>query len=311
MKRIKWILPIIVAMLTMGVLATGFAMPPKEGSLHGFVGKVVESFGEDTTAVSSEDGTGTLIVETANGETVVIALPAEYVLKAPGRAEEDVVAATLLQPGAVVAVLTQWTGEGFEALQVLVKPETPATPITGAVTEVDETTRTITVTTPSGEQYTFTLPEDVELPAVGEVITVFRGPGEGDVNRVKVRNLALGLVKASQIRERLENCLAEVTDEDASDEGAGLKAQLADRLRTMVQQHTDRQLQVLERVQERASEKAQAAIEKAKQDVMQNRDRLQQVIDKVQDRIDALQERWQQWKANNASGSQSGGGSNR
>jgi hypothetical protein len=296
MNKAKWMLPIIVAVLTMGVLATGFAMPPMEGSLHGFVGKV-------TVADVDGNGAGTFSIQTLKGDQVDFTLLVDeqgflYRFKAPGRAEDEAVPATLLQPEVTVAVLAQWTGTGYEALQVLVKPDRPAMPITGAVVEVDEETRTITITTAAGEQHTFTLPEDMEIPPMGEVVTVFLGPGEGEVEGVKVRDLVRGLVKASQIRERLEKHLEEVTgDEGEADDEAGVKARLAERLRNMVQQHSERQIQTLERVQERASERAREAIEKAKQNVIQNRERLQQVIDNAQTRIDALRERWQQWKA--------------
>lgn len=299
MTKAKWIIPIIVAVLTMGALATGFAMPPEEGSRHGFVGKVVASFDDATTEVSPEDGTGTLVIETVKGDKVIITLPEEYRFKAPGRSEEEAVPAILIQPGAAVAVLAQWTDDGWMAVQVLVKPEKPATPVTGTVVEVHEEARTITITTPFGTQHTVTLPDDMEIPPVGEIVTVFRGPGEGEVAGVRVRDQAKGLVTASQIRERLERHLEEVTeDQGEGDDEAGVKARLAERLRNMVQQHTERQIQTLERVQERVTERAREAIEQAKQNVIQNRERLQQTMDKVQSRIDALHQRWQEWKAN-------------
>jgi hypothetical protein len=116
------------------------------------------------------------------------------------------------------------------AVQVLVKPQKTKAPTMGAVIDTDEENGQITIMTPNGKKHVVGLPDDTEIPEEGEVVTVFEDPsdpsgGEGDGMPLKAK----GLVKASQIRHRLEQHLAELTvgDEDLTEEDAELVNQLA------------------------------------------------------------------------------------
>lgn len=211
----------------------------EEGKRKGFVG----------TVEAIDDNLLTLVRKGAGERKVTVVLPDDWedIVKTPGgprvRGEFSV--------GARVAVLAQWVqpedaqGGYWEAIQVLVKPVKPPHPINGVLVEVDAEEGSITIVTPSGKTHTLQLPEGVEAPAVGEVVTLFpevsiedEGDEEGGPPQVR------GLVRASQVRERLQRHLEEVSAED------GEQAPLVERLASLLENHAGRHVGILKKLSE-------------------------------------------------------------
>lgn len=299
MRKVKWFIPLILVGLIAAVFSMGFALPPEEGKRNGWVGEVLGEAAGYSTQVEA-DGSGVMVLKTLKGEKLVIKLPVGddgYKLKTPGR-PDGTLASEALGPGARVAVLAQWTDGAWVAKQVLVKPEKPILPAIGAVVEIDVEGRTVTVTTKSGKQHTFILPDDIELPEVGELVSVFRDPdASSDEKSGMAPVIAKGLVKASRIRERLRKHLAEVTSEDGDVEGKAsqVKARLAERLTKLMEKQSDRHVRILDQIKERVPDRVKQAISQAKGRVLADQDKMDEALEKARSIIDRLK----QWRASN------------
>ena len=138
------------------------------------------------------------VVRKDTGERVTIRLKA-YRLKMPGKS-----LAGSFKHGSRVVILTQRDGDDWVAIWVLVKPRKLVNrPVVGTVVGVED--GVLSIIQPDGTTTTLELPEGVQTPEAGEVITLFAG---GEIRgRLKVK----GLVKASKIRGRLERFLRELT----------------------------------------------------------------------------------------------------
>jgi hypothetical protein len=304
MKILRWLIPtalVLVAAILGASVASAFADPasttaePPQQVHHGFVGEVIAQGAGAATQVGA-DGSGTLVLKTAKGDVVVVQLPpptsSEYRFKAPGRPEKTPVT-DILKIGARVAVLARDVSGKWLAVQVLVKPEKEPKPTTGAVVEVNAEKGTVTVATDDGKQRTFKLPEGATLPEVGEVIALFRGPGERDDDSgapVEAR----GLVKSSEVWKRLKTHAEQAAASAESDpDKAQLKARLMERLTSVMQQAIDRHLQVLDRIAEKAPAKAKEVLAQARERYLNNKAQKLETIQKAKERIQEIKQKRQ------------------
>ena len=177
------------------------------GSRKGYVGTYAA--GNDTES---------FIVTTKKGE-VTILIPSgglDSITKFPGQASES------LEDGTNVAVLVEFLDQGGselvqEARQIIVKP-TPKAPVVGAVVKVttnDNGVRILSIMRPNGQTKQIRLGSGGNLPEVGEVVTAFEGRGRdtdgADKNEPAT---AKGLVRAGEVRQRLEKFLDDLNDEE-------------------------------------------------------------------------------------------------
>jgi hypothetical protein len=89
------------------------------------------------------------------------------------------------------------------ALRVLVKPVKPNLPVTGVVVSIDPAS--VALIALDGSRYAFSPQATDKELAAGDVVTVFR------CNDAKAK----GLVKAGEVRGRLEQFLENITDDDS------------------------------------------------------------------------------------------------
>jgi hypothetical protein len=147
--------------------------------------------------VARKSSRAVTLTQQGDGERVTIDLPHNYTFKTPGGPR-----AGTFQREASVVILAQLVDDDWVALKVIVKPEKPNMPVTGVVVKVDPAS--LTLMTSDGMQHAFSrLATDKGL-AAGDVVTVFRG------NAAR----AEGLVKANEVRNRLEKLLENITDDN-------------------------------------------------------------------------------------------------
>ena len=190
------------------------SLPPgkgiQEGKPRGFVG-VVDSY------AGPDPPNSFVLIRQGTGEVVTIHLPAEGLLifKTPGRPEG------MFMVNARVAVLARWDGAMWVAEKGLVKPTKPSfIPFVGVV--VSQENGKLTLRLRDGEETTVTISAGDSAPAVGEVVTVFAEPvDDNDGSPAK----ATGLVRASEVRQRLEGFLEKANQSEGELPEKARKAQ--------------------------------------------------------------------------------------
>ena len=242
----------------------------------GFVGVVA----------NKDSGSFDVVFPDASFET--IALPEEYRLKQPGKPgknQGDFV------DGARVAVLAQLLeDESWEAVQVLVKPLGHGSHVvTGAVVGTED--GVVTILLPNGKTKRVKLPAGAGAPQEGEVVTTLvEGPpdtdGEGEEEEGPPAQ-ATGMVRAAEVRERLQRHLDELTVEegDLPEGKAQARAKRVQRLSELLESHGERHLGILDNALSREkNEKARAAIQNARGRAEEGRQKSQATIERARGR---------------------------
>ncbi len=159
----------------------------------------------------------------------------------------------------------------------LVKPEKPSfVPFTGVVTAVND--GVVTVESPDGDVQTLALPGDLGEVALGEVVTVFK-KGSGKVT---------GLVKADQVRKRLNKFLEAASNEEGDEESSqdtDQRSRRADALARTLENFGARHLEVLNRVGGRVQEAVKRQIEIIKAKVKSDRRNSRAIIERVKKKL--------------------------
>tara|TARA_B100000315_G_scaffold259171_1_gene313984 strand:- start:200 stop:1558 length:1359 start_codon:yes stop_codon:yes gene_type:complete len=233
--------------------------------------------GEDTDAgkarrafagvVDGEPAAAVTLIRKGSGQRVTVRLDS-YRVRTPG----GPVAGTFTD-GANVVILARRDGAEWAALWVLVKPTGPsAQPVTGAVVSVQD--GVLTIMRSNGTTKTVQLGRGVAPPEVGELVTGFAGPAaDGDAQSREGHPVTKGLVRASEVRRRLEGFLNDLTAADGSlpEEATGHRARLVDDVAVILEGHADERVSILEKLSGRnlpaqAVEGMQRALEKTKLD---------------------------------------------
>ena len=202
-------------------------------------------------------GNGMFTVTTKKGE-VVVQIPEEgieSITRVPGQADPT----GIPEDGARVAVLVEFVDEGAEELvrvarQIIVKPS-PQPPIVGAVVsvETDESgVRTLTIMRPDGTTKEVRLGRKADPPEIGELVTAFRGRGPKFDGRKGEEGppIIKGLVRAEQVRQRLEGFLRELTTtgDEPTSEASERRAQRVVDVAAILENHTAKHVDIIERV---------------------------------------------------------------
>ncbi len=205
------------------------------------------------------EGAKVFILTPKAGDPVEISIPdgdIEDITRTPG----GHVAGTLVD-GAEIAVLGEFVSDGVnvvpEARRIVVKP-VPQTPTVGAVASVetdDEGVRTLTIVRPDGTIKEVRLGAGVESPAIGEIVTTFRGrsgngPSEGDDGGPPT---VKGLVRAAEVHQRIQGFLEDLTagNGDLPAAAAERRAQRLVKLAAVLEDHANRNVDILERLSQR------------------------------------------------------------
>ena len=204
---------------------------------------------------------------TSKKEEVVIRIPEEGlepITRTPGRAADGAngqgrVAGTLVD-GAAVAVLVEFIlDEGNivpEARKIVVKP-TPQLPLFGTVFSGDtneEGFRILTIMRPDGTTKEVRLGRGVDSPENGDLVTVFPTRGRGDRGTEDGDKggppTAKGVVRAEQVRLRLEGFLQDLTagDGNLSPQAAERLARRVDRMAEILEKHADKHVNILQKL---------------------------------------------------------------
>ncbi|MCH8892975.1 MAG: carboxypeptidase regulatory-like domain-containing protein [Chloroflexi bacterium] len=223
------------------------------GTRKGYVGIFTAVTGAGTGA-----STEAFIVTTKKGD-IEIQVPDQNlgsITRKPGRPQGFPV------DGDRVAVLVEFVDQGPGELvkiarQVIVKP-TPKPPIIGAVVSIttDENgVRTLSIMRPDGSTKVVRLGSKGEPPEVGDLVTAFQGRGgDDDGDEEDGPPVIRGLVRAQEVRQRLEGFLEDLTREtrgvpaDVAERRAQRVADLAEKLEAHAAKHA--------RIIERASQNA-------------------------------------------------------
>jgi VCBS repeat-containing protein len=215
-----------------------------DGTRKGFVGTVA-------------DGPGDICITKHGEDCQPITVPSGLTrIKTPSRKGEEIdrtgdgILAWIeeQEPKPIIVVLAERVGEEWVAVQILVKPDKAKGPKIGTVIEADEEGGQITIMTPKGKKHVVSLPEGEEPPGEGDVITVFEDPDDEDETEGGGPVKAKGLVNASQVRQRLEQHLAGLTEGDG--EIPDEDAQLIDELAELLVNHPGRHLGMLKKIGE-------------------------------------------------------------
>ena len=283
MKLVRGITALLAVSLLLLSATAAFAQV-QEGARRGFVGTVSGFTGTDKDGVVTGAGDLTL-APLEGGAAVTILLDKGLEVRYPGQ-QADVetgigVQVTTLaeaaQKGSKVAVLAERHGEKWVALQVTVVPGQPINvPVQGVVVSIQD--RVLTIMRPDGTTKTVQLGPQDAPPAVGDMVTAFVAP---PANRA-VHPVATGLVRADEVRQRLENHLQQVSagKVDLPDDPAD-RAQRIQFLSGLLENHATRLLQVLDEVLARVQGGAGAAIEKAREEAAQALQRAQEAVQKA------------------------------
>ncbi|MCH8800141.1 MAG: carboxypeptidase-like regulatory domain-containing protein [Chloroflexi bacterium] len=209
------------------------------------------------TVPVSGASTGTFIVTTKKGDEIqFLAVDLESITRRPGRP------AGIPEDGDRVAVLVEFVDPGSGELvtiarQVIVRP-TPKPPIIGPVVSIttDENgVRTMSIMRPDGSIKVGRLGSKGQPPEVGDLVTAFQGRGgDDDGDEEDGPPVIRGLVRAQEVRQRLEGFLEDLTSDpgqvpsDVADRRAQRVADLAEKLEAHAAKHA--------RIIERASQNA-------------------------------------------------------
>ena len=183
---------------------TGLPKPPKppkdgikEGKPRGFNGVVDGEQG-------SEPPNPFTLIRQGGGELVEIHLPSEgFEFKTPGGPRKGI-----FEGGARVVVRVRWTDGMWIVEKGLVKPVKPIfTPSVGVV--VNQEKGKLTLRLPNGKKLKIKISDQGKPSELGEVVTVFTA--QADVDNGPLEK-ATGLVRASEVRQRLERFLEDVNE---------------------------------------------------------------------------------------------------
>ena len=201
-----------------------------------------------------------------------ITLPPGFEFKTPGEPR-----AGTFDVKAQLVILAKRVDGAWVAFMGLVKPEKPSfVPFTGVVTAVND--GVVTVESPDGDVQTLALPGDLGEVALGEVVTVFE-EGSGKVT---------GLVKADQVRKRLNKFLEAASNEEGDEESSqdtDQRSRRADALARTLENFGARHLEVLNRVGGRVQEAVKRQIEIIKAKVKSDRRNSQAIIERVKKKL--------------------------
>ena len=216
-----------------------------------------------TAVTGAVTGAGTFIVTTKKGDEIqFLAVDLESITRRPGRP------AGIPEDGDRVAVLVEFVDPGSGELvtiarQVIVRP-TPKAPIMGAVVSIttDENgVRTMSIMRPDGSIKVGRLGSKGQPPEVGDLVTAFQGRGgDDDGDEEDGPPVIRGLVRAQEVRQRLEGFLEDLTSDpgqvpsDVADRRAQRVADLAARLEA----HAAKHARIIERASQNAKLPAQA-----------------------------------------------------
>ncbi len=240
-------LALVIAMLLAVTLAGPVlaATPRQEGQQRGLFGPAVE-------INLQSGGRATIGMETSEG-VVTVQVTEQTSIKIPG-----VETATVgdIRKGDFLVVLARSTGQGLEAVQVMVKPDRPVahTHIVGVV--VAKENGQITVVDASGREVTVNILISVDDISIGQalVIVVQRDPATGKL-------VASHFLRATQIIERLDKELQKAIQER--------QQALEQVLKRFREQSADEHLAILNRVREMVQDQARDAIQRVLQEVKQ------------------------------------------
>ncbi|NQW24396.1 MAG: carboxypeptidase regulatory-like domain-containing protein, partial [SAR202 cluster bacterium] len=216
------------------------------GSRKGYVGTVA--------SITDASGTdpGSFIIKTKNRE-VTILIPSgglESITKFPGQDSRS------LEDGANVAVLVEFLDKGGseliqEAQQIIVKP-TPKAPIVGAVVKIttnDKGVRILSIMRPNGKVKEIRLGGGGHLPEVGDVVTAFEGRDrDTDGAEKNEPPIVKGLVRAGDVRQRLEKFLDDLNDEEGEQtpEAAERHERRVAEVAKKLEKHSSKQLELVQ-----------------------------------------------------------------
>ncbi|MEE8046597.1 MAG: hypothetical protein V3T49_07150 [Dehalococcoidia bacterium] len=258
--------------LTTVVGASAQEAPESDDELRkGFVG-VVESY----------DGTELIIkVKRIDASSPALIVDADTEIRIPG---PERIAGTL-EEGARVGVLAIQNEDGtWQALQIMVKPIAPSVEaVSGAV--VSREGNILTIELPNGETKEIELRSGDDAPEPGEVITAFARKAERAGGRPQVT----GLERADKVRERIQGFLEDVAENrpDLPSAVADQREAMAERLSNLLERHTQRHADLLQRVvdndrmPENARERVRTALEGARTRIQAARERIQNARERL------------------------------
>lgn len=287
MNRIRSFALAALAVASVGAATAGVASA-QSGSdedtptRQGYVGVVTDSSTSTRTlsvrVKASEGGTSSPAV-------ITFQLTDDSRVKIPG-AQSKVQVSGALEAGAKVAVLGERMPDGtWTAIQILVKPNKPTLPpATGSVVSVENGVMTLML--PNGKVKMIEIGEGQEAPGPGDVVTAFAPEGSDGERPPK----ATGLVKASEVHERLKKFLDE-TEADGpglSSSARSHRIETAAKLADLIEQHAAHRVQLLEGVlgREGFPEKARTAVENALQKAKTSQSEAGSKADGVRGRLD-------------------------
>ena len=268
-----------------------------EPKRRAFVGTLTLPATGDGTGVSvTSIGSFTLALQTSEGDAEVdIGLSDTFAVTADGRVDSPIFKfpggdrAGTFTDGARVVVLAQrfdnrGDEEEWQAVWVLVKPAKPNVPVHGVVVAVDGDE--VTVETADGKKKTVTLPEHALGVGPGEVITVFRG------NSGK----AIGLVRASDVKNRLKKFLDDAEEEvDEPEEDEAERASKhdkeearAERIAAFLARFSERQTRLIDRVMDRAPERVRVKLQRVRERIQAQRLEHVEAIERIRTKLDRI-----------------------
>ena len=233
------------------VATVSIAVSPPGEKKKGFAG-LISSFA--TTTV----GTTTVVTEVTlnkNGtnELIDISIGSDVQVKLPGGPNAWGSLEQAIAAGAEVVILSREGEEGNDAIFVLVKPKRPShLLLNGTVIGTED--GVITLALPNGKTKKVRKPKGEEDPEDGEVLTVIvenTGDGEddGEDGDGEVAETT-GLVKASQVAERIQSFLEKLAAKDANLPQAAIDARqrLVANLAVVLERHSAQHVSILEKV---------------------------------------------------------------
>ena len=275
---------------------------PQAGSRKGYVG----TFTLGVTGAPVAEGF--FAVVTKKGDTVEILIPTGGLLpisRTPGRKAEGNSgrggSAGTLGEGAEVAVLVEFVeheGETVpQALRILVKPahEPPLLGINTGVHTNENGVRILTIMRPDGTSKKVRLGRGVDAPGIGEHVIAFprrgHGQGAGDEDADGPPEVR-GLVRAQQVRERLEGFINGLTADNGNvpEDLRERRAQRLHGLAAVLEKHAAQHVTLLERLSKKTNLRPQvlSRISSALQNAQLGRSRAQGHIEAARDRAESL-----------------------
>ncbi len=222
------------------------------GKRKGLVG-LISGFAT-TTVGTSTVVSGVTLIKNGTNELIDISIGSDVQVKLPGGPNawgslEEAIAA-----GAEVVILSRPGDDGNDAIFVLVKPQRPShIPLIGTAIGTDD--GVITLALPNGKTRKVKKPKGADDPEDGEVLTVIventgdgDGEGDGEDGDGEVAETT-GLVKASQVAERIQSFLERLAANDARLPQAAIDARqrLVANLAGVLEKHSAQHVSILER----------------------------------------------------------------